>query len=151
MGYAGPRSVAEPLDERAGIPGVAATVDTFEVLKGFDNVIAQVVRDLRKVFLPSRRRPIRLERPYSSLVRGYSGLMKKARKSGLVQFGMKTKVAKHRKKVLVSGDFAVKKNETETRVITDVVVNQLLDEEKVPKPVFAYISIMHSYTVKTHC
>ena len=150
-GYAGSSTVVEELDERGGIPAVASQVDTGKILDTFDPVLALQVLEPRKVLLPSRSRPLKLQKAYSSLGKGYGVLMKKARRAGLVQFRAPRQVAEHRGKHLVSGNFAVRESDQETRVITDVAVNQLMNEELVPRPAFAYIPRMRSYTVPANC
>ena len=52
---------------------------------------------------------------------------------------------------MVSGDFAVKKNATETRVITDVITNQLLDEDLWPRSSFDHVPRLRVYTVPRRC
>ena len=75
--------VAEEWDERVAVPEVAATVYTCDVLQYFNIEVAAMMREPRKVLLPSRRGPFKLEHPLSSLGRGHSSLMRRARKSGL--------------------------------------------------------------------
>ena len=147
LGYAGPSGVVEPLDERGGIPEEAAVVQTAEVLKNsFPQMSAQLLRP-SKALLPSRMRPTKLQKPYTFVGPGYGNLMKRASKAGLVQLRSEKRVARHRGKLLVSGDFAVRKNETETRVITDVISNQLIDETSLPRPSFAHIPRLRAYYV----
>ena len=150
-GYAGPSGVVEALDERGGLPGEAAVVDTGGVLSERFPVLAAMLAQPTKALLPSRRRPTRLQRPYSRLGAGYSNLMKRASKVGLVQLRAEKHVARHRGRLLVSGDFAVKKNDKETRVITDVITNQLMDEDALPRPSFAHIPRLRSYQVPRSC
>ena len=65
--------------------------------------------------------------------------MKRNVQAGLHRYKKPSQVAKHRGVRCVAGAFAVVKDDTEDRVITDPSVNQLLDPEKLPRPKFAYI------------
>ena len=46
----------------------------------------------------------------------------------------------------IGGAFAVEKDEVEDRVISDCMVNQLLDPAKIPRPKFAYLLRLRGLT-----
>ena len=120
-------------------------VDTGGVLCERFPVLFVMLAQPTKALLPSRRKPTRLQRPYSRLGTGYGNFMKRASKVGLVQLRAEKHVARHRGKLLVSGDVAVKKHDMETRVITDVITNQLMDEDALPRHHVAHIPRFRSY------
>ena len=130
---------AIPLGSRGGVPSSAATVDLHShLLENHPDLAAQVVEP-KLLLLPSRKRPIKIKRGHSWLHSSYPALVERNVKAGLHILKKGKEVAKHRGRLCLTGAFAVKKDQTEDRVITDPSVNQLIDPQKLPRPRFAYI------------
>ena len=131
--------IAIPLGSRGGVPTSAATVNLSEELEKDFPLYAEQVREPKLLLLPSRLRPIRIKRGHTWVNSSYPDLVRKNVKAGLHVLKKEKQVAKHRGSLCLAGAFAVPKDETEDRVITDPSVNQLLDPQKLPRPRFAYI------------
>ncbi|CAE7221808.1 lon [Symbiodinium sp. CCMP2592] len=109
--------------------------------------MAQQVIQPSMLMMPSKRRPRRVKRGYTRLAPFYPELVKRNVKAGLHCWKKPSQVAKHRGVPCLAGAFAVRKDANEDRVITDPSVNQLIDQEKLPRPRFAYIPKLRAVTV----
>ncbi|CAK9096680.1 eEF1A lysine and N-terminal methyltransferase (eEF1A-KNMT) (Methyltransferase-like protein 13) [Includes: eEF1A lysine methyltransferase [Durusdinium trenchii] len=147
--YAG-GGAAIPLGERGGVPTSAATVDLHGLFEERFPELALQVNEPKALLLPSRRRPVKIKRGHVWLHASYPNLVRKNMKAGLHGPKKLSQVAKHRGKLCLTGAFAVAKDATEDRVITDPAVNQLLDPDRLPRPRFAYIPKMRvTYAPRT--
>lgn len=77
----------------------------------------------------------------------YPKLVKANLKAGLHRLRHLHQVGRHHGKLVLTGAFAVVKDDTEDRVITDPAVNDLLDPDLLPRPQFAWIPAMRTVTV----
>ena len=136
--YAGPGTTAIPLGDKGGLPPCGADIDVADVLKNnFPDIARQVVSPTA-LLLPRRLRPKKVKKRYASLAGSYPKLVDRLVGCGVCRLLPRKKIWKHEGKTLVSGVFAVPKDDVEDRVITDVAANDLLDPEKLPRPSFAY-------------
>lgn len=133
-GYRPRGSVAEPLDERGGVPPAAAQVP----LALHFPKIADQVRRPQALLLPPSPRPAAIGKHCTLVSSGYPQLVARANACGLQRLVAPNRVWKHRGRRLVGGIFAVPNGEGEQRVISDVAVNDLVDPAKVIRPAFAY-------------
>ena len=101
-------------------------------------MVAQQVTEPRSLLLPAHLRPQRLKRSHCMLDPSYARHVSRCVKAGLQRLAKPSGVWKHQGKLLLGGAFAVAKNATEDRVISDVAVNQLVDPLRVIRPQFAY-------------
>lgn len=139
--------VVLPLGERGGVPAKAADVPLASHLqKSFPEMSEQVLNP-KALLLSSKQRPKRIQKGYTWVSSTYPSLVLKNIKAGLHRFKKTRQVAKHRGKRILCGAFAVAKDETEDRVITDPSVNQLLDPKRMPRPRFAFVPMLRVITV----
>lgn len=135
------------LGVRGGVPDIAGDVPLADHLAHHFPIMSKQVLCPQSLLLRSRKRPRCVKRGYTWLDATYPLLVKKNVKAGLHSLKRGHQVAKHRGKKILTGAFAVIKDEHEDRVITDPQVNQLLDKEQLPRPRFAYIPSLRSVTV----
>eukprot|EP00435_Cladocopium_sp_Y103_P028744 s806_g7.t1 len=135
------------LGVKGGVPPKAADVPLADHLAGLFPEMSRQVCEPAALLLPSRKRPRRVKRGYTWVSSTYPELVKKNVQAGLHRYKKPSQVAKHRGVRCLAGAFAVRKDETEDRVITDPSVNQLIDPDKLPRPSFAYIPHMRTITV----
>lgn len=135
------------LGVRGGVPDIAGDVPLADHLAHHFPIMSKQVLCPQSLLLRSRKRPRCVKRGYTWLDATYPLLVKKNVKAGLHSLKRGHQVAKHRGKKILTGAFAVIKDEHEDRVITDPQVNQLLDKEHLPRPRFAYIPSLRSVTV----
>ena len=135
------------LGVKGGVPAKAADVPLQQHLESTFPEMADQVSRPAALLLPSKRRPRRVKRGYTWLAPSYPELVFRNIKAGLHSWKKPREVARHRGRVCLAGAFAVRKDETEDRVITDPSVNQLLNPDKLPRPRFAYIPKMRSIHV----
>lgn len=136
-----------PLGVRGGVPDHAADVPLADHLEPFNPSMAAQIREPRLLLLSKGRRPRRVKRGYTWLSASYPELVKRNVQAGLHRYKKPSQVAKHGGVRCLAGAFAVPKDDSEDRVITDPSVNQLLDPDALPRPKFAYIPSLRSVTV----
>ena len=102
------------------------------------------------LLIKSRKRPKLVKRGYTWLAPSYGELVRKNVKAGLHKLKHPNQVARHRGKPILAGAFAVVKDSSEDRVITDPQVNQLLNPDVLPRPKFAFIPSMRGVSVPRH-
>ena len=99
------------------------------VLKHFDPLTAQQVQEPASSLLPPRQQPAKLRRSCQRLGTTYGDFVKENCKVGLQDLVPVSRIAKFRRKPIVSGAFAVPKPETtETRMISALTLNDLVDD-----------------------
>ena len=135
------------LGAKGRVPSRAADVPLADHLAGLFPEMAQQVREPCALLLPSRRRPRRVKRGYTWVASTYPELVKRNVQAGLHRYKKPSQVAKDRGVRCLAGAFAVPKDSSEDRVITDPSVNQPIDPERLPRPCFAYIPHMRCVTV----
>ena len=137
-GYVPEGGAAVPLGDGAGVPGTAATIPVSQLLHDTQPHVAGQCRRPAALLLPLARRPKKLVKCYTRLSRSYPTLVDKACAGGLQRLVRGNRVWKHNGKRMVGGAFAVKKDEHKDRMISDLPVNQLVDQSKVLRPRFGY-------------
>ncbi|CAE8732571.1 unnamed protein product, partial [Polarella glacialis] len=135
-GYAGPSATTVlPLGAKAGVPTAAAEVDLASALKELYPEAAAQVAEPGRLLLPATQRPWKLKRPVVRIDATYPDFVRRCAKAGLQRLVKKGRVWKHRGRRLLTGGFAVPKDEFEDRAISAMVpLNQLVDQDKLVKP-----------------
>lgn len=111
-----------------------------------------IVRLLSKVSILGGR-PYRLRRSFQHLGRTYDQIVHRNIAAGLQDLVPASRIAKHNGKLIVSGAFAEPKPVTvsqlpETRMISALTVNDMVDDTLVPRPTSAYVPRMRA--IKTN-
>ena len=135
------------LGVKGGVPDKAADVPLGQRLQALFPVMAEQVSSPSHLLLPPARRPRRVKRGFTWVAPSYPELVKKNVKAGLQRLKHPKQVARLGGKMVLAGAFAVMKDDREDRVITDPAVNQLLDQDRLPRPRFAYVPSLRSVTV----
>lgn len=135
------------LGARGGVPDKAADVALADELAPHFPDLARQVTSPSCLLLPAKKRPRKVRKGYTWVSSTYPELVRKNVKAGLQKLKQEHQVAKHGGRLLLAGAFAVVKDDKEDRVITDPSVNQLLNEDSLPRPRFAYIPSLRSVTV----
>ena len=136
----GAAGVVDALDDRAGVPTEAATVPVADLLEASAPEVATQIREPSKVLLRSRYRPPKLGRAYRNLGASYGRFLKRGVRAGMFKMRLLRGIAKHQGRLIVAGGFAVPKaGSVETRAISPMGINDLLDERRMIRPVFGYI------------
>ncbi|CAE8581762.1 unnamed protein product, partial [Polarella glacialis] len=129
---------ALPLGLRAGVPERAAQVDTADVVRDFDPVMAKQILEPASLLLPCKLRPVKLPRPFAKLAATYPQYVKRNIAAGLQTLKPRHRIHKHRGKALWGGSFAVAKNAEEDRAISALCpLNELVDKSRLWGPKFA--------------
>ena len=133
-----------PLGKRAGVPEVAADVDLAGQLAAEDPEMAKMVLEPDALLLPESERQELSRQPHTHVGPDYDDFVQSTVRAGLQQLYPLKRLGRLRGRPLIGGAFAVPKDDLEDRFISDLPVNQILDETKLPRPVFAYIPRMRS-------
>jgi len=92
---------------------------------------AKQIENPQGLLLPVAERPTVLPRPFVRTDASYPGWVSRNVKSGLQKLKPKQSIAKHRRKVIISGVFVVEKDEFEDRCIMVMTPqNALMDKRK---------------------
>ncbi len=128
-GFVEPFSGVLPLDDNAGIPVALKCVELSKVLADDKPEVAAQVANPRTILLPPGARPSVLKRPFVKVGPNYSNFVRCAVKCGLQRLVGVSRVWKFKGKPLISGAFAVPKDEEETRAISALCpINQIIDD-----------------------
>ena len=99
---------------------------------------AKQIENPQGLLLPVAERPTVLPRPFVRTDASYPGWVSRNVKSGLQKLKPKRSIAKHRRKTVISGIFAVEKDEFEDWCIMAITPqNALMDKRKFWRPRFA--------------
>ena len=107
----------------------------------------QVLRPEALLMAEDRRGALK-RKPHTHVGPDYDELVRSTVRAKLQRIRPVKRLGRLRGLPLVGGAFAVPKDELEDRFISDLPVNEVLDEDKLPRPVFAYIPRLRS--LKTH-
>ena len=135
-----------PLGERAGTPATAATVDLAHVLDRSRPDLARQVRNPSSLLLKPPERPRTLNRPFTYLHKSYPTYVQRNVVSGMQRLVPIRKVKQHHGKPIISGAFAVPKNDKEDRAIAALTVNEFIDPSKLWKPLFGQVQRLRCVT-----
>lgn len=136
-----------PLGTRAGVPPVAADVTLAAAIRELYPEEARQLEEPQTLLLRPSERPARLKRPFIRTDATYPALVRQAVAAGLQDLRPEGGLARHTGAQIVSGAFAVAKDDVEDRTISSLVMNDLLDGTKIPRPRFAYIPMLRSVRV----
>ena len=126
------RGVCLPLGETAGVLAVAAGVDLANVLATDAPLVAEQILHPSALLLPKRDRP-RAPRPFMKLAASYPAFVQRCVKAGLQKLLPLRKIYKVKGRPLLSGCFAVPKDDTEARGISALCpLNSFVDATKIP-------------------
>ena len=119
------------LGMRAGVPAVAAQVNTAETVRRVCQLIAKQIEEPQGLLLPVAERPTVLPRPFVRTDAICPGWMVRNVRTGFQKLKPWLSLAKHRGKPVISGAFAVEKDELEVRCIMAMPPqNALMDNQK---------------------
>ena len=126
------RGACLPLGETAGVPAVAAGVDLAKVLATDAPLVAEQILHPSALLLPKRDRP-RAPRPFMRLAASYPAYVQRCVKAGLQKLLPLRKIYKVKGRPLLSGCFAVPKDDTEACGISALCpLNSFVDATKIP-------------------
>lgn len=101
--------------------------------------LAKQVMEPGCLLLAPSARPKKLLRPYVFVDRSYPTFVRRCCTAGLQKLVKPKQVWKHAGRMLINTAFAVAKSADDDRFITAACpVNELIDAERAPRPVFAY-------------
>eukprot|EP00971_Amphidinium_carterae_P286189 5682629-Amphidinium_carterae.1 len=115
-----------------------------------DPFLARQIIHPRDLLLRPSERPSVLLPTHSMLAPSYRKLVERNVTVGLQKLVPMGKVWKHHGKPLIGGAFGIRKSIGEQRVISNLPVNQLLDDARVPRPRFAYPPRLRGLRTKPH-
>ena len=142
------------LGARAGVPDVAAVVDTAAVLEGWDSVLAQQIRDPAELLLPQDAWPPSIKAPFEHVDASYPALVQRACEVGLqsiddVDTDFNEGPLRVRGVVRTMGGFAVPKDAREDRWIAPCeFVNAITDKRRLRKVKMPYLPMLGILTTK---
>ena len=136
--YSPAATAALPLGSLGGVPPSAVDVPLQTVLQDSAPLLARQSVEPSLLLLPASRRPGAVRRPAKLLAKTYPALVRRNIKVGLQRLAPRRKVWRHNGRLLEGGAFAVYTSSSEHRVISDLPVNDLIDPDRLLKPIFAY-------------
>lgn len=102
-------------------------------------ILGAQVREPTQVLLPCRERPV-LKRPFIRVDKTYDKFVDRCVRAGLQKLVQRKQVFKVRGRPLLSGVFAVPKDEREDRYISAMVpLNMMCNRRRFQQPVFAML------------
>ena len=119
-------------------------MDLAKELESLFPALAEQVTRPELLMLPEGRRGELTRLPHTHVGPDYDEFVRSTTRAKLQRIMKGRRLGRHKGRPLIGGSFAVPKDEKEDRSISDFPVNQLLDEDKLPRPVFAYIPRLRS-------
>ena len=126
----------------AGIPALAATCNSAQVLSDWNAELAHQCEEPWALLLPRSQWPAEIEREFSLLARDYPQLVSVGVQAGLFEMAEHSELETFAGRPIVSGGFGVpKEGSTESRFIAPrKVLNRLVDPAKVQKVEFSILA-----------